>query len=103
MKSRALLAVLLLSLHSGCEKKKADPVPLTTARLYAASFQGSSSKDAISDLTLHIGKSAKARRCLGDDRIFTWSFDDGSSLLAYCRPAPGYKNGLVLYRVEITP
>lgn len=72
----------------------------TMARDFAVNVKVTLDVSTVGDLTRQIPFQAEMSRGNGDDRIFKWRFDDGSAMIAYFRPAPGDKNGLLLDRVD---
>jgi hypothetical protein len=58
-------------------------------------------KTTVEQLVSQIPFQAKISRGNGEDRVFNWTFDDGSSMIAYFRPHQIINKGLLLHRVEI--
>jgi hypothetical protein len=71
----------------------------TKARDFASGVHVTLDQTRPEDLVSQIPFQAEMKRGGGEDRVFTWRFDDGSAMVAFFRPAPGYKNGLVLHRI----
>lgn len=69
------------------------------ARNFASGVKVTLDVTRVEDLVRQIPFQAEISRTNGEDRVFKWRFEDGSAMVAYFRPAPGDKKGLVLDRV----
>ncbi len=104
MKITFLFAITIIFAFTSCDQNKNSNSinnPPSKARSFSKHVIVELDKTTVEQLVSQIPFQAKISRGSGEDRVFKWTFDDGSSIIAYFRPHEIVNNGLLLHRVEI--
>ncbi len=110
MRKLPLLALALSMVATGCEggdssRTNAEvPQRESEARAYARQVKADLDVTTVENLIVQMPEDVPPEiRRNGFDRFYTWTFSDGSRIVAVFRPrgGEGSMQGLVLYRVDI--